>query len=174
MADLKQTLKQLRSARDSLVGEITALDSQISERHAARSALTSGPVSRADFLGYIKADMDRRGARFAQFLMRQIADVPRDYGTLTRINNGRSKLNIHYLTGIQSPLDMTEDAVYFYFSHALVARLETELDALDWPESIATVAERAPLIVALDAEIAALAKQREDLAASLTDAGLAG
>lgn len=174
MADLKQALKQLRSARDSLIAEINALDSQIAERHAARSALTSGPVSKADFLEYVRSDMKRRARFFVQGLMRAVASVPKDYGRLERLHKTGAKLNIPYLTGAQSPLEMSEGAVYFYFGDAMVDRLEIELDALDWPESIATATERAPLIAAIDAEIEALNQQREDLAASLVDAGLAG
>lgn len=174
MSDLKKALQQLRGARDTLVAEIAALDAQIAERHATRSKLTSGPVSKADFLGYVKADMDRRAAFFATGLMRAFSEAPKDYGNLNRMHGAGAKLNVNYLTGAQSPLEMTEGAVYFYFGAEMVARLETALDILDWPESAIPSAQRAALIATIDAEIEALNKQRDELSASLVDAGLAG
>ena len=173
MADLKQALKQLKGARDSLVAEITALDTQIADRHAARSRLTSSTVSKEDFLTYVAADMKRRADFFARGLVRAIAAVPKDYGSLQRGNSMGAKLNINYLANAQSPLEMSEAAVYFYFGDALTERLASELDALDWADDAISSAIRAERIAALDAEIEALNKQRDDLAKSLIDAGLA-
>lgn len=174
MTDLKQALKQLRSARDSLMGEIKELDAQIAARTNQRSQLTSGAVSKADFLEFVRRDMTRRSAFFEQGLMRAVEAAPADYGTLNRLDSMKAKLNISYLTGSPVPMEITEGAVYFYFGDALVDRLATALEGLEWPESIATVAERVPLIATLDAEIEALNKQRAGLAAALVDAGLAG
>lgn len=60
MAEINKALENLRSAAGDLVNAISDLDSRIAACHSKRDAITSAPVSRDDFLGYIKADIDRK------------------------------------------------------------------------------------------------------------------
>lgn len=175
MAEINKALENLRSAAGDLVNAISDLDSRIAACHSKRDAITSAPVSRDDFLGYIKADIARRGRSFAGSVARSITGHYRDFGRLENLNADGGKLNLHYLTGqIGIPTVITEEALYFYVGDRIAERLGDLLAALPWPEDAIPVAERAKMLVELDREIAKLTKERDALAQQMVGAGTAG
>lgn len=175
MGEINEALKNLRSAAGELLSTISNLDSRIAACHCKRDAITSAPVSRDDFLGYIKTDIARRGRSFAGNIARTITSHYRDFGRLENLNADGGKLNIDYLTGrIGIPAVITEEALYFYIGDRTAERLGDLLAALPWPEDAIPVAERAKMLVELDREIDKLTKERDALAQQMADAGLTG
>jgi hypothetical protein len=70
---------------------------------------------------------------------------------------------------------MTEEGFCFYFGDLIAERIGQAIKSdMTWDNGVMPVAERKKLVAALDAEIADLRKKRNELAAELIDAGLAG
>jgi hypothetical protein len=175
MGSINKALETLRNAAEELLGEISALDTQISECQRRRDAIASATVSKADYMEYIKADIERQGRIFAKQIALEVEGKRRDYGTLERNKHSGIGERLPYLTGRYAvPVPITEEAVFFYFGDLIAERLGDALDGVGWPNDAIPAAQRAKLIAELEAEIASLKQRRDALAAQLTQAGMAG
>lgn len=175
MGEINKALEQLRSAAGELVAAVEDLDKRIAACHGKRDTITSAPVSRDDFIGYIKADIAQRGRSFAGAISRQIVGFPRDFGRLEHFKATGQKLHLSYLTGnLSLPVVVTEEALFFYMGDRIAERLSDLLSALPWPEDAVPVSQRSKMLADLDKEIAELTKERDALAQQLVVAGLAG
>lgn len=168
--EIKNALEQLRTARDALIAEVHEIDARIAERRTERDAMTTGQVSKVDFLGYVKADMDRRAARFAFQTTHAIKEERKDYGRLRRVHEDGSRLGINFTEGGA----LSEGGLLFYFGDVMIAKLSDTLDKMDWPAELVPIALRAERIASIDAELAELNSKRDGLANQLIEAGLAG
>lgn len=175
MGSINKALETLRNAAEELLGEISALDTQISECQRRRDAIASATVSKADYMEYIKADIERQGRIFAKQIALEVEGKRRDYGTLERNKHSGRGERLPYLTGRYAiPVPITEEALFFYFGDLIVGRLGDALDVVDWPDEAIPAAQRAKLIAELDAEIASRTQQRDALAAQMIQTGMAG
>ena len=175
MSELNKALSQLRQAAEQLTQEVARLDQHIAGLYAKRDALTSEPVTKADFLEYIRADLRKRAKRFAYTLRAGLKNVNKSFSSLERAKDDPAQLiHLPYLAEPGLPVDVTEAAMFFYFEDVIVAGVSRQVDAMPWPENAQTVSGRSEALAKLDAEIAALEKQRDALANELIDAGLAG
>lgn len=172
--ELGAALKQLCTARDSIVGEIKALDKKIGERHAARAKLLNDPVSKPEYMGFVKAELERRAANLSGPLNGAIASAPKGYGELSRALAKGPVSNMNYLTDRILPDRVTDAAICFYFGEAIIAKLTAVVDGMDWPDGSVPCAKRDELIALADSEINDLTCQRDELAASLTRVGMIG
>ena len=175
MSELNKALSQLRRAAGQLTQEVTGLDQRIAELYAKRDILTSAPVNKADFLEYIRADLRKRAKRFAYTLSVGLKNANKSFSSLEQAKNNPAQLiHLPYLADPGLPVAVTEEAMFFYFEDAIVAGVSRQVDAMPWPENTQAVSGRSEAIAKLDAEIAALEKQRDALANELVSAGLAG
>lgn len=171
---LNNALKQLCTARDSFVAEINAVDGKIADCHATRHKLMHDPVSKSEYLGFVKAELDRRAAQFSEQLKRSIAAAPKGYSELKKALARGAGVNVNYLTEGVFPDRVTDAAILFYFGDYISSRFADSLNDLDWPNDAIPSAERDKLIASADAEIDKLTRQRDDLAACLASAGVVG
>lgn len=85
MSKLNNIATQLKSAAKSLLGEIATIDSEIELLHQKRHAITSGHVSKEDYLFYVRAHFKIRSDQFKGQLIRDIEKkTSRNFGTLER------------------------------------------------------------------------------------------
>ncbi|PIQ25218.1 hypothetical protein COW64_15885, partial [bacterium (Candidatus Blackallbacteria) CG18_big_fil_WC_8_21_14_2_50_49_26] len=60
MAKLHDLLNQLNTAAHELKNQVVTIDCKILECQKQRNTLTSAPVSKADFLDYLKSDIHKK------------------------------------------------------------------------------------------------------------------
>lgn len=175
MSELNKALSQLRQAAGQLTQEVAGLDRRIADLHAKRDALTSAPVTRADFLEYIRADLRKRTRQFSYRLSTGLENVNKSFSSLERTKDDPAQLiRLPYLAEPHLPVDVTEAAMFFYFEDAIIAGISRQIDAMPWSENAQSVNGRSEAVAKLDAQIAALEKERDALANELVGAGLAG
>ncbi len=167
-------LKQVKAASDALKTRIADLDAQIAAAHQRRSMLTEAPVTRADYLAYVEADIQRQGDEFARKMARYMRDKTTRFGALEHQFNSGKWMGIAYLTADRAlPTVMTEEAACLYFGDMMVKGFAKVLDGMDWQDTMPADVRRVE-IDRLDAELSTLQQERNDLAQELIRAGLAG
>lgn len=173
MGSLKTKISDIKAAILDLKGQVAELDARIADAQQRRHRITSAAVSMADFIGYLREDIRRKGERFGNQLMRQSASLPREYPRLENmINQG---IAFPYLNGDRAiSVEITDGAMFFYFGDLMAQRIADAFNGLDWPDGVMPVAERKQLVTSIDAEINELRVERGMLADQLIDAGLAG
>ncbi len=174
-ADLKSALGQLKSVADNLLAEIGRIDAEIASRVAKRDALLAAPVSKAEFLTYVREDMRQKADYFAKNLGRALVQQEKSLGAMEAAGrHAAGNLNLYYLTGSFIPNGgISEGAMYFHFGDEMTKRVGTLIEDIDWPEAPSEpLDERRQLLVTLNDEIAALEVQRDDLASQMIEAGL--
>jgi hypothetical protein len=174
MTELNKIVSQLKSAANELLGNVAAIDKQIAELAQQRDALTSGVVSKADFLEYMRAYFQRQGSVLQREIVNSLKDA-RDFARLERKHESLTTFNGAWLlTGHMVPVPVTESALYFYFADTMIERLSLALDDLEWPADAVPVELRRAQIENIKLETDSLLKQRAELVAMLADAGITG
>lgn len=170
MTELNSLVAQLKSVANDLKGQIHELDERIQDAEQRRNLITQETVSKADFMIFLRADIRAKGKPFWGSLRPMIKNAPRQYPMLER------GLTLPYLTGNEfAPVVMTEEAAFFYLGDLIADRIERAIsEDMEWPHGVMPVSERRKLVAQIDAEILDLKEQRQELAAQLLEAGLAG
>jgi hypothetical protein len=172
--ELKKIVSQLKNASQELLGQVKEIDSQIAELAKWRDKLTSGIVSKVDFLAYLRSHIIIETGYFGKDIAHAMKDR-RDFGTLERnLNAGKGFQGLYLLTAFAAPVEMTEKAIYFYFADVILERLAKYLDALDWPEDAIPVSVRREQLLEIEQKTADLYQQRAELVSMLAEAGIIG
>lgn len=171
-SEIQGLLGQVRQAADKLKTRIHELDSQIETLYVQRNTIVSAPLSKADYMATIRADIQTKARSFAGKLRRHLeAGAKVNYPAVALA--GAGGLSIRYTdAGTPVPGDMAEDAYFFYFEDALVSGVERALDAKQWPLSTVSVVERRKSLEGIAAQIDALTVERDALAGELVSCGL--
>lgn len=176
MAEVNDLLSKLSAAANDLKGQVIEIDRSILACQKQRDTLTSAPVSKSDFLEYLKYDIRRKydNSYFLQTLKKRLGGVTKDFGALEMAKNG-SGLYFSYLNiDSVSPDVIRDEAVFFYFEEVILSRISTLLDNDVWPDDAISVTDRKELISGLDAQIAKLKNDRKNLTDQLSAAGMRG
>lgn len=166
---LKSLLKQVSSAAGEVIEAIQAADTKIAELQKQRQQIGDAPISRADFLNYFTALIDRKAGNFGAIIAREIdkADI-----SFFAMEGGRG-LNVDMLTpGRNVPVPILEEACYWYLKPAMLARVGEIADGMDFPEDAIPIESRRTMIAEIDEEIQRLRNERNDMAAQLQKAGI--
>lgn len=177
MSKLDDLMNQLSAAAKDLKQQVVAIDRQILTCQKQRDTLTSAPVSKADFLNYLKADMRRKyeHSYFLDTLKRRLGSMSREFGALENIDKHGGSQQVAYLTGdAASAVIIKDEAIFFYFEDVILGRISSLLDGESWSESAVPVEERKALIADLDKQIISLKQDRKKLTDQLVAAGLRG
>ena len=175
MSELTKIASQLKSAAKSLLDEIAGIDKQVELLHNKRHAITSGQVSKADYLFYVKEHFKIKGDQFKKDLIKNIEKNTRhDFGSLERQHEMKdSFIAISFLTERLLPVEITENALYYYFGDIFIDRIKDALDDKNWPNDCMPIDERRKELVSIEALVADLMKKRNEIVSSLDAAGLA-
>lgn len=180
--DFKGLYAKLKTAAEGIKGEITAIDNRVAALQAEREVLTDAPVSKDDFMTYVREDIARRGQMyvhrikgFAGRKARGNAKLDPSFSHLEQAFQSNRLQAFPFMNGEDAfdGFNPTADAFYWYFGELIAERFSVALDlAHDWPVGGVPVAERRKQIAAIDEELDSLTEKRDSLAAELINAGM--
>lgn len=171
MFNIKTLLGQIKTAAQTLKEQVTELDTRLADAQKRRDIITRESVSIEDYMRYVRADIKEKGDYFwRNYLKHDIQKTARQYTAL------ETSIGLDYLNpGINRPVVISEEGLFFYFGDLIAARIEQAIRAdMDWATGVMPVAERKKIVSSLDAEILEIRQQRKALTDELIDAGLAG
>jgi septal ring factor EnvC (AmiA/AmiB activator) len=167
MSDFKALVAEMKKSAADVRSKIKALDAEIEELNEERQAINAAPVSKADFMEYLRSDIQRRAARMPQLLQQTFAqrEKSRNFEILERIDSRGGKQDVPYING-DSPVDhvtLGDHAFFWYFGDLIAERFEQVADGLSWPADAMPVAQRRQRIKEIDSKIGSLSAQRNML-----------
>jgi hypothetical protein len=175
---LKSVFEQLRGAASTVIGEIQSLDQRIEALHAEREALVTDPLSKADYLAYMVAEMNTEAAKFSDQLRASAQGDKRNFIRLDKDRDSGFGMNTGYLGLIRGQMPgtavMNPAAFCFFFGEMAAEKIGTALDAMPWPKDAVPVADRRRRMAEIEAEIARLDSERDSLAQNLQEIGIKG
>jgi len=171
--NMDKLLEQINSAATGIKNQINAIDVAIADAQTARDNLTSGVVSKADFMAYISADIQRKNADFQETLLRFISKAAsQSFGALEGSAKSDLGLRIPYINPYGTAGMITADAAHYYLSELIIQGVEKAANDIKFNDDAVPVSERKALIADLDKNIAAMKMQRYQLAENLMKAGV--
>jgi len=174
-AALVSLVRAVHEAADVVIGKIHEADREIAELEAERSSLTESPVSRAEFMEYVRADVERRGSSYKLRLKHWKGKwFQNTFAKFEKAHSTGIDQTIPYLSA-ENPFggaEMAPDAVYWLFGDLIVKRFGDAAEGLPWPEKSVPVKERRARIASLDQQISDLQKRRDALSADLAATGM--
>lgn len=173
--ELRSLLAAVHQAADAVLVKIRKADEEISTLEAERTSLTDAPVSRDDFMAYVRADIERRGAPYKHTLGHWKDKWFKNiFARWEHFEQEGQHQGIPYLNAEvpHSFAEMTPAALYWLFGEQIAERFGEALDALPWPDNAVPVAERRARMATIDAELERLIAYRDELAAELSAVGM--
>jgi hypothetical protein len=170
--NLKSLLKKVNEVAKDIVDAIHRTDTKIAELQERRQKIGDALVSREEFIEYIARQIDRKSGNFGFHVRNMVGGIDASFFSVERNN-----LNISgsLLTGGRNvPVDITEEAIYWYLKPAIMARMSELADQMDFPIDAIPADERRKMISEIDAEIQILRVERNDMAQQLKKAGITG
>lgn len=174
MSELKKIASQLKSAAKSLLDEIAGIDKQMELLHKKRHAITSGQVSKVDYLSYIKAHFNIQADQFKRNLIDNIQKKTNlNFGILEHQQKLKASFpGFSFLVPYPIPVDISEGALYYYFGDIFIDRIKDALDDTNWPNDCMPIDDRRKELASIEELEANLMKKRDEIVKSLDDAGL--
>lgn len=175
-AKVRDLLTQLRGAANAIKAQIHEADAQIAALEEQRRALTDAPVSKADLVEYIRADIQRRAANYQWRIDKWAREggFPVSFIELERRHISGKPQPFPYWDGNphHDAHNIELHGMYHLFGDLLAERFFTALDKLGYAEGLVPVADRRRQIAEIDAELKALNAKREGLANDLISSGM--
>jgi len=182
MSELTSILTKLKKAAESTKAEIGDLDEQISALNRERQNLSDSPVSREDYAAYVKADIAKRGALFAQRIKgfachkgRGNARMATSFITLDRASKGDGLQGFPFMDGEDcfDGFNPSPAAFYWYFGDLIAERFMAALDAAhDWPKDGVPLVDIRKRIAEIDQILETLVERRDELVSQLNSIGI--
>ena len=175
-AEVKGLLSQLRTAAGAIKAQIHEADSQITALNEQRRTLTDIPVSKSDFMEYVRADIQRRAVSY-QYQMAKWArnnKFPFSFAQLERAHILENLQPFPYLDG-ETPHNEGEiapGALYWHFGELIAERFSDALDKFDWAADLVSVADRRRQIAEIDAKLQEIHAKRDELSNDLISSGM--
>lgn len=172
---------RIELAAQELKARISHLDTCIDEAFHRRDAILKSPMSKADFMAYVRADIRRLGEAHRSILVKMVGNSTLSYPNFD-LASSRNQAQFSYLTGDsiemaslpgQQP-NMTREAFFWYFGDIIEQRFQDALSGMQWANDVMPVDQRRAVVAEIDGEIAAFRKERDELADQLIQAGIAG
>jgi hypothetical protein len=174
--EVKGLLSQLRDAAGAIKAQIHDADKQIAALTEQRRALTSAPVSKADFMEYVRADIQRRTVRY-QYMVKLWAKKNPELLTFPQLEHTHTLEGVQMFPYLDGEIGHNENefspsGIYFHFGDLIAERFAAALEGVAWSSDSVSVAERRRQIAAIDAQIAKLETLRDGLASDLISSGM--
>lgn len=170
--EIQGLLTQVKRAADKLKTKIFELDDQIEALYKSRDGLIQAPLSKADYMATIRADIQAKARLFTTYLARHLdSGNPINYPAMLQKDAG--SLPVRYLdAGANVGGEISEGAYYLYFEDAIAAGVERALVGKEWPVDAMPTVEREKALKGMAVQIDALTVERDALAGELTSCGL--
>ena len=174
--EVKGLLAQLRTAADAIKAQIQEADSQIAALTEQRRVLTNASVSKDDFMGYVRADIQRRAVSY-QYRLKRFAEknnFPFGFAQLERVHVAESLQPFPYLDGEvpHNGAELDTGAFYWHFGDLIAERFGVALDNFDWPDDVVSVEDRRLQIAEIDKKLQEIQAKRDELANDLIGSGM--
>lgn len=156
--------------------EIRKLDGEIEALQVKRRSITEPPVSKDDFMDYVREDIKRRSKLFPISLQKKWANRSEInvFDRMERMYSGAAGglQPIPYLSGDLEKMDtgLEPAAFFWFFGEVIEERFAEAINDLPWPEDAMPVAERRARIKEIDAEIDKVSIRRNGLQVQLKTA----
>jgi hypothetical protein len=171
--DMNKLLEQINTAATGIKSQINVIDISISNAQRERDALTSGVVSKADFMEYVRADIKRKNGIFQELFAKHIGRAAKQgFGVLEGLAKSELGLAIPYINPHGFSGTIAADAVHYYFSELILQGVEKAANDITFNDEAVPVLERKALIAELDKNLASMRQQRNQLAENLMKAGI--
>ena len=175
-AKVKGLLAQLRDAANAIKAQIHEADAQIAALEEQRRALTDAPVSKADLVEYIRADIQRRADNYQWRIDKWAREggFPVSFIELERRHISGKPQYFPYWDGNphHDAHNIELHGMYHLFGDLLAERFLAALDKLGYADGLVPVADRRRQIAEIDAELKALNAKRDGLANDLISSGM--
>lgn len=161
------------NAADAVRAQIQSLDDEINGLYEQRKSITERPVSKSDFMEYVREDIRRRSKVYPLLIKKKWGDKApfNNFEMLERKHRGHGAglQNFPYLNWDLDLMDFKLEpaAFYWYFSEVIQERFELAIQDFKWPENAMPAAERRQRMEAIDAQISGLLSRRDALKAQL-------
>lgn len=176
-AKVKGLLAQLRDAANAIKAQIHEADAQIAALEEQRRALTDAPVSKADLVEFIRADIQRRASNYQWRIDKWAKEggFPISFLELERNHIAGKQQPFPYWDGNphHDAHNIELHGMYHLFGDFLMERFFAALDKLGCADDgLVPVADRRRQIAEIDAELKALNSKRDGLANDLISSGM--
>lgn len=160
----------IRSALAGLKGQLKSLNGKLEALHQERDLLISAPVSREDAVAEFQALVDEAAGRHQKALGEAVFGAalsgrPEKFSFVSYLVAGSK-------SGTPTAAPVLEGVISLFLGDALKVGVARVLAEMEWPDGAISLAERQTRLAKLDAEIASLESQRDELAAEAARAGL--
>lgn len=174
---VKELFAQLRSAANGVKAQIHELDDQIFALTEQRRALTDAPVSKADIMEYVRADIQRRAANY-QWRLKKMADeggLSISFSNLERRHVKGEHQPFPYLDG--NPMhgdfhNIEPHGIFWNFGNLIAEQFAVALDKVECAADTVPVADRRRMIAEIDAKLEKLNAEQDGLAGDLISSGV--
>lgn len=174
--EVKGLLSQLRDAASAIKSQIQEADNEIAVLNSQRRALMDAPVSKSDFMAYVRADIQVRAASYDAKLGKWARNnkFPFSFSQLERVYLAESLQPFPYLDGEvpHNAGDIDPGALYWHFGELIAERFSDALDRFEWDDDLVAVADRRNQIAAIDTNLKQLNAHRDQLASDLIGSGM--
>lgn len=164
------------TAAGAVRSQIQTLDDEIKGLHEQRQSITGLPVSKSDFMEYVREDIRRRSKVYPMMIKKKWGNKApfNSFEQLERVSGGHGVglQGFPYLNWDLESMEFKLEpaAFYWYFSEVIQERFELAIQDFNWPTETMPVAERRQRIEAIDAQISDLISRRDVLKAQLRSA----
>lgn len=158
-SNLTDLYQQITGAAKEAQEQIQRLDSEIDLRAKERHALSSAPLTKADFLEQFRIKVRTAGESHASLLKHEVNKVERSVHYASRTDAGFDFFLAGRGIGNQQ---VSQISLCYFFEDAIVKGMERVCLDFEWPDKSAqSLAEMTARISVLDTEIAKLEAERE-------------
>lgn len=158
-SNLSDLYQQITGAAKEAKEQIQRLDNEIETRVKERHALSSAPLTKADFLEQFRSKVRMAGDSHAMLLKYEIDKLERSVHYASRPDAGFDFLLAGRGLGNQQ---ISQISLCYFFEEAIVQGVERACLELEWPdENAPTLAAMTARMSDLDAEINKFEAERE-------------
>lgn len=173
MNNLNNAVNKLKEIANEVLAAISNIDEKINGLIIQRDKLTSGKVSKADYLDYMGVCFKNKATLFEYHLLKGLnVEDSSSFGYLERnFKNKEDFIGVRFLVPFAQVDAVSEGAMYYYLADVMLARIAKSIDAMQWDDNAMPVIERRAALVAIEADIKALKEQRAEIVKQIDGAG---
>lgn len=172
--EVKGLISELRNAAGIIKNQIHAIDQRIEALFIEKEQLEEVPLTKEDFMFYVRQEIKRRAENYKRRLKYHShkTGFPFNFSYPILENNPHLALPFLGTENIHVRNSFEESAIYWMFGDLIEQRFAEAIDQFNWPEASVSIDERRQRIAEIDAELAQLEEERDNLASDLMDTGM--
>lgn len=163
----------IKNSVGALAGQVKELGAKIENLKRQREDIATAPPALEDVKAAYVAAVEARRASFRDGLARFVGSFKASPdAVMGALGHGRLLFMASDSYVAPYPSVLVENGIAALFSEQVIKAMSSELEALDWSEAGLPMAKRKKKLESLDAEIAALERNRNELITGARNAGV--